>query len=225
MRAAPSPPCWRPSSRTPASPPCFHGRFPPFPLAGRAAVLLARPDCPREGPPNPGDLEQLNCRRHVHAGVTPPSPLLAHYLPSADRTLLARLGDGLAALTTSRGAWPRWSSRSSWGRCSSWSVACGWWGEGRRTVGIKTLFFTAASRAMASKNSDPHAMLNAIQHGVTIANLRIQRKEQQFGLRNIRDRGEGLNHVGEKLALVVLSLCSHRKGFWLFLAPKNEAQK
>ena len=40
-------------------------------------------------------------------------------------------------------------------------------------------------------------MLNVIQHGVTIANLRIQRKEQQCGLRNIGDRGEGLlNHVG-----------------------------
>ena len=45
-------------------------------------------------------------------------------------------------------------------------------------------------------------MLNAIQHGVTIANLRIRRKEQQCGLRNIGDWGEGLNHVGEKLALV-----------------------
>ena len=49
-------------------------------------------------------------------------------------------------------------------------------------------------------------MLNAIQHGVTIADLQIRRKEQQCGLRNIGDWGEGLNHVGEKLALVVLSL-------------------
>jgi hypothetical protein len=65
-----------------------------------------------------------------------------------------------------------------------------------------SLFFTAASRATASKNSDRHPMLNAIQHGVTIADLQIRRKEQQCGLRNIGDWGEGLNHVEEKLALV-----------------------
>ena len=75
------------------------------------------------------------------------------------------------------------------------SVACGWWGEGRRTVGLKTLFLTAASRATASKNSDRHAMLNAIQHGVVIADLQIRRKEQQCGLRNNKEWGEGLNHV------------------------------
>ena len=74
---------------------------------------------------------------------------------------------------------PQRSMRSSRGRCSSWSVAGGPWGEGRKTVGIMSLFFTAASRATASKNSDCHAMLNVIQHGVTIADLRIRRKEQQ----------------------------------------------
>jgi hypothetical protein len=36
---------------------------------------------------------------------------------------------------------------------------------------IMSLFFTVASRATASKNIHPHAMLNAIQHGVTIAYL------------------------------------------------------
>ena len=60
----------------------------------------------------------------------------------------------------------------------------------------------------ASKNSDHQAMLNAIQHGVTIANLQISRKEQQCGLCNIGDWGEGLTHVGEKMAPVVLSSCS-----------------
>jgi hypothetical protein len=74
---------------------------------------------------------------------------------------------------------------------------------------------------MASKNSDRHAMLNAIQHGVTIADLRIQRKEQQCGLCNIGDWGDGLNRVGEKLALVVLSSCSCRKDFWLFLGSSR----
>jgi hypothetical protein len=62
------------------------------------------------------------------------------------------------------------------------------------------------SRATARKNSDRHAMLNAIQHGVTSPDLRIRRKEHQCGLCNIGDWGEGLNHVGEKLALVMLSL-------------------
>ena len=38
---------------------------------------------------------------HFHAGVAPP-PLLAHCLPSADSTSLARSGDGSAASTTSR---------------------------------------------------------------------------------------------------------------------------
>ncbi len=47
-------------------------------------------------------------------------------------------------------------------------------------------------------------MLNAIQHGVTIVNLQICRKGGQCGLRNIGDWGEGLNHVGKKLALVEL---------------------
>ena len=50
-----------------------------------------------------------------------------------------------------------------------------------------SLLFTAASRATASKNSDRHAMLNAIQHGVTIADLQIRRTEQQCGLRSIGD--------------------------------------
>jgi hypothetical protein len=44
-------------------------------------------------------------------------------------------------------------------------------------------------------------MLNAIQHCVTITDLRICRKEQQCGLHNIGDWGEGFNHVDEKLAL------------------------
>ena len=57
------------------------------------------------------------------------------------------------------------------------------------------LFFTVASHVTASKNSDHQAMLNAIQHGVTIANLQISRKEQQCGLCNIGDWGEGLTHV------------------------------
>jgi hypothetical protein len=52
-----------------------------------------------------------------------------------------------------------------------------------------SLFFTAASRAKASKNRDRHATLNAIQHGVTITDLQICRKEQQYGLRNIGDWG------------------------------------
>jgi hypothetical protein len=67
-----------------------------------------------------------------------------------------------------------------------------------------------ASRATASKNSDRHAMLNVIQHGVTIADLQICRKGGQCGFRNIGDWGEGLNHVGKKLALVELL----SKGFW-----------
>jgi hypothetical protein len=67
-----------------------------------------------------------------------------------------------------------------------------------------------ASRATASKNSNRHIMLNVIQHGVTIANLQIRRKGSQCGFRNIGDWGEGINHVGKILALVVLSL----KGFW-----------
>ena len=88
-----------------------------------------------------------------------------------------------------------------------------------------SVFFTAASHATASKNSNCQAILNAIQHVVMIANLRIRWKEQQCGLCNIGDWGERLNHVGEKLALVVLSSCSRREGFWLFQAPKNGPQK
>jgi hypothetical protein len=45
-------------------------------------------------------------------------------------------------------------------------------------------------------------MLNAIQHGLTIADLRICRKRGQCGFRNIGDWGEGLNHVGKKMALI-----------------------
>jgi hypothetical protein len=68
-----------------------------------------------------------------------------------------------------------------------------------------------ASRATASKNSNCHAMLNAIQHGVTIADLQICRKGGQCGFRNIGDWGEGFNHVGKKLALVELSLLSSQR--------------
>ena len=50
-------------------------------------------------------------------------------------------------------------------------------------------------------------MLNAIQHGVMIADLQICK---QCGLRNIGDWGEGFNHVGEKLALV----SARRACFW-----------
>ena len=71
-----------------------------------------------------------------------------------------------------------------------------------------------ASRATASKNSDRHAMLNAIQHGVTIADLLICRKGGQCGFRNIGDWGEGLNHVGKKLALVEALVALVAKGFW-----------
>ena len=35
-------------------------------------MLLAQPDCPRKGPPNPGDHEQLDRRRRIHAGIAPP---------------------------------------------------------------------------------------------------------------------------------------------------------
>jgi hypothetical protein len=98
-------------------------------------------------------------------------------------------------------------------------------GGGAQNSRKYVFIFMVASRATASKNSDHHAMLNVIQHGMTIADLQIRRKEQQCGLRNIGDWGEGLNHVGEKLALVVFLLCSRRKGFWLFWAPKNGAQK
>ena len=76
------------------------------------------------------------------------------------------------------------------------------------------LIFTVASRATASKNSDCHAMLNAIQHGVTIADLLICRKGGQCGFRNIGDWGEGLNHVGKKLALVEALVALVAKGFW-----------
>jgi hypothetical protein len=64
-------------------------------------------------------------------------------------------------------------------------------------------------------------MLNAIQHGMMIADLQIRRKEQQCGLCNIGDWGEGLNHVGEKMALVGV----RRALVGLFLAPKNGARK
>ena len=57
-------------------------------------------------------------------------------------------------------------------------------------------------------------MLNAIQHGVTIADLLICRKGGQCGFRNIGDWGEGLNHVGKKLALVEALVALVAKGFW-----------
>ena len=56
-------------------------------------------------------------------------------------------------------------------------------------------------------------MLNVIQYGAMIADLQICRKEQQYGLRNIGDWGEGLNCVGEKMALI--------SGLFSFSLPKT----
>ena len=90
-------------------------------------------------------------------------------------------------------------------------------------VNIMSLLFMPASHVTASKNSNCHAMLNAIQLGMTIPDLQICRKEQQCGLRNIGDWGEGLNHVGEKLALVSRLFSSSPPK--LFPQPKKGAQK
>ncbi len=142
----------------------------------------------------------------VDGASTPalPPPLLAYSLPSANRTLFARLEDGSAASTTSHASnlarmvyappTHRPGRGGLCGLCEGGArhgpLHVGGGGKGRRTVGIKSLFFTAASCAAASKNRDRHAMLNAIQHGVMIANLQIQRKEQQCELHNIVDQGE-----------------------------------
>ncbi len=86
--------------------------------------------------------------------------------------------------------------------CRRWVVG----GGAQNSRNYVFIFYGGLPRDGKQKKGNCHAMLNAIRHGVTIANLQIHRKEQQCGLRNIGDWGEGLNHVGEKLALVVLSL-------------------
>ena len=143
----------------------------------------------------------MACPRRRRPPLPPPRPFPPQRRQDVARALRGRVSgvDDLPRKRFGQGgvrpprvsSRPQRSMRSSRGRCSSWSVAGGPWGEGRKTVGIMSLFFTAASRATASKNSDYHAMLNAIQHGVTIADLQICRKEQQCGLRNIGDWGDG----------------------------------